>query len=60
LYCAVEKLDKLKSGEYYSDCAVKEKNRLAVGKLGEENSEKLWKVSEQLIAQKVPEARLLY
>lgn len=50
LYCALEDQKKLIGGGYYGDCKISSVNPLA---LGEENSKKLWKVSEELIGSKI-------
>ena len=52
LYCVLEDFEKLKGGAYYADCKHDKENEKAVS---EENHERLWEVSENLIKEKLGE-----
>ena len=50
LYCALEEQNSLESGGYYSDCKPAKINPIA---LDEKNCQRLWQISEDLIAKKL-------
>ena len=52
LYCAMEDFDKLKGGAYYADCREKAVSSEA---LDATNQERLWKVTEKMILEKLGE-----